>query len=219
MKNIYPILPFKSDFQRSPKLKTRQFTNKFSLGELLAAYGSDKSTHHDYDEVYESLLLDRLETVETIVEIGIGTNNISIPQNMGINGKPGAALRAFRDWAPNCKIIGADVDWGCLFEDERITTVHINQLQTESFQELKSLISNGVDLVIIDGLHTPEADTNSLNQLLPYLKQNGMLVVEDIAPKPSVLLWPFAKLFLNSCFDSKLMKRKNGTLFIVKRVR
>jgi hypothetical protein len=199
-------------------LDTNTVKPNLSLVELFNLHGSDKSTHHDYGDFYETILGSRFEQIETIVEIGIGTNNLTIPQNMGLGGKPGASLRAFRDWARRSSVIGADIDKECLFEEDRIKTVFLDQLDISTFGPIKKLITNGADLIVIDGLHTPEADINSVWQLLPHLRINGYLVVEDIAPKAFVLLWPFVGFFLNSNFKSTLTKRKNGGVFYIHRL-
>ena len=41
---------------------------------------------------------------------------------MNINGKPGASLRAWRDYFENALIYGADIDKNILFKENRINT-------------------------------------------------------------------------------------------------
>lgn len=186
-----------------------------ALSKLFNLYGSDKSSHHDYHLMYSEYLGDRRVELKKIVEIGIGSIDLLTPQNMGAAGHPGASLRAFRDWAPNATVIGADIDPKTLFVEERIQTCTVNQLNRKSFSDLKNLIRNGADLVVIDGLHTPRADINSLLELLPNLASGGCFVVEDISPRAAKFLWPMAKVALSRSYRVFLREMKNGFVFIV----
>jgi hypothetical protein len=186
-----------------------------ALSQLFDFYGSDKSTHHNYHLLYAELLGRRRFDLKTIVEIGIGSIDLAIPQNMGVLGHPGGSLRAFRDWAPSAEVIGADIDEKTLFNEERIRTCAINQLERTSFKHLKGFISDGVDLIVIDGLHTPRADMNSLLELLPHLSAEGSLVVEDISPRAALVLWPFAMLILKQNYSASIKKMRNGFVFVV----
>jgi hypothetical protein len=134
---------------------------------------------------------------------------------MGVHGHPGGSLRAFRDWAPSAEVIGADIDEKTLFREDRIRTCVINQLERASFKHLKGFIPEGAELIVIDGLHTPRADINSLLELLPHLKAEGSFVVEDISPRAAVMLWPFAMWILEQNYSAKIRKMKNGYVFVV----
>ena len=48
--------------------------------------------------------------MQLLIECGLGTNNINFKSSMGINGKPGASLRMWRDFFPSARIIGVDID-------------------------------------------------------------------------------------------------------------
>ena len=183
--------------------------NTVALGELFFKYGSDKSTHHDYHEVY-SALLNRNEPLR-ILEIGLGTNNLAIQSNMGLNGRPGASLRAFRDWAPNADVLGADVDRGILFQDERISTFFVDQTDAGSLKMLASEVGSNFDLIIDDGLHLPHANFNTIEALLPLLKPGGTMVIEDIDPI-HLHYWHVASAILK---DTRLLKRRGGYMFVI----
>lgn len=185
------------------------------LARLFNMYGSDKSSHHDYHLMYSEYLGERRAQLKKIVEIGIGSIDLLTPQNMGAEGHPGASLRAFRDWAPNATVIGADIDPKTLFVEERIQTCTVDQLNRESFSELRYLIGDGADLVVVDGLHTPRADMNSLLEVLPHLAVGGCFVIEDISPRAAKFLWPMAKVALRSNYRVSLREMKNGFVFIV----
>ena len=186
-----------------------------ALAELFNKYGSDKSTHHDYHLLYADLLGNKRHKIKSIIEIGIGSIDLETPQNMGVHGHPGGSLRAFRDWAPLAEVIGADIDEKTLFEEERIHTCLINQLEPKSFALLKGKLRGDADLIVIDGLHTPRADMNSLLELLPNVSEGGCFVIEDISPRAARLLWPFARVLLNKNYCASIRKLKNGYVFVL----
>ena len=70
---------------------------KTELCEIMTKYGSDKGTGpHNYTILYYELFKNiRYESLN-IFELGLGTNNIDTPSNMGKNGKPGASLRGWK---------------------------------------------------------------------------------------------------------------------------
>ena len=217
------LLLFKNRIVKKVTLKAKKeviFDSKASdlLASLFNYYGSDKSTHHDYHEVYASILPgSKRFAINKIFEIGIGSNDISVNQNMGENGIPGASLRAFRDWAPNSLVIGADIDMKTMFNEDRITTIFIDQLDLQSFFTLGDVIGNEIELVVIDGLHTPRADLNSLIGVYPLVSKGGTVVIEDISPKAALLLWSIAFVLLCPLVEVRIQKRKNGFIFTFKK--
>jgi len=105
------------------------------LGQLFDYYGSNKNSHHFYTPYYADLLAQtcRNENV-CVLEIGLGSNNTDTPSNMEKAGKPGASLRAFRDFCPEAQIFGADIDRRILFEEERIRTTWVDQLDPDTLR-------------------------------------------------------------------------------------
>jgi hypothetical protein len=149
------------------------------------AYGSDKgprannTTHHTYTDVYYQLFKDIKDKPLNLFELGIGTNNIAIPCNMGPNGRPGASLRAWRAFFPNASIYGADIDKNCLFTEERIKTVYCDQLNPGIIRSMWDTLPN-MDIIIEDGLHTFEANVTFFENSIHKLKDAGVFIIEDI---------------------------------------
>ena len=56
--------------------------------------------------------------------------------NMGERGKPGASLKAYRDFFKNSEIYGADIDSQILFKDDRISTYYVDQTKERSLKKL-----------------------------------------------------------------------------------
>jgi hypothetical protein len=100
--------------------------NETPLCELFLKYGSDKSTWHNYSQMYGFLFKDMKDSASDVFEVGLGTHNTDVPSNMGKNGKPGASLYGWRDFFSKANIYGADVDKRVLFSADRIKTMLTN---------------------------------------------------------------------------------------------
>ena len=105
---------------------------KNPISELCFKHGSDKGyldysaktpywyKPRNYSEFYFNTFHHCRENIKLVFECGLGTNNITIPSNMGDRAKPGASLKVWRDYFVNAVIIGADIDKDILFNSERI---------------------------------------------------------------------------------------------------
>ncbi len=192
------------------------------LSASLSKNGSDKSTKHNYDQFYFDYLRKIKNNSGVVVEIGIGTNNPSIPSTMGNNGIPGASLRTFREFLPNMQILGADIDKEILFREDRIETFYLNQKDFESFSLILERIESlgkGIDFGVIDGLHQPLTDLISVRALLPHLKADAKLFVEDVFPnKTNDFIWNLAAKFFNKkYFEIKMHEAKSANLIEIRR--
>ena len=171
------------------------------LGSLFDRYGSDK-TMHNYHPFYAAAFDDRSE-VGTVLEIGLGTNNPDVVSTMGRTGRPGASLRAFREFFPAALIFGADVDRDILFNEERIETCHVDQTDQASFASLSRLTRDDVDLIIDDGLHAPNANLAVLLYALDHLAVGGWVAIEDVVAE-AVPLWQVVAALLPSSYECEL---------------
>lgn len=185
------------------------------LAALYKEYGSDKSTKHDYHLIYGSLLEGKRDEEINVLEIGLGTNDTRIASHMRGIGHPGGSLRAVRKWAPKSDLYGADIDTNILFSEERIHTYYVNQLVPDTLRELRVRLSGKkFDLIIDDGLHTPLANLNTLNELLPLLKKDGHFVVEDI--RDSFLpIFKIIAMTLSPKYTSKLIRARKENVMVV----
>lgn len=180
------------------------------------AYGSDKADPHNYHLFYGHVLRDR-KSIGHILEIGLGTNNQSFVSNMGKEGRPGASLRAFRDFCPYARIIGADIDRHILFEEDRIRTFFVDQTEPATFNDLAAVVPAELDLFIDDGLHSPHANLASLEFGLSRAKLGGWVVIEDI-PKAATALWQCVAALLPDRFRPLLLQGSRAFMFAVQRV-
>jgi hypothetical protein len=153
-----------------------------TLCELMTRYGSDKgSSWHNYTLLYHFLFRHHRHRVRSVFELGIGTNFLDTPSNMGPNGSPGASLRAWRDYFPNARIVGADIDRRVLFSEDRITTRQVDQRSKESIDGLwRHFDDVSFDIMIDDGLHEVDANAIFMQNSVWKLRPHGFYVIEDI---------------------------------------
>jgi len=162
------------------------------LSKLCDKYGSDKGEiqplgnpyswpSHTYADYYSELFDHCRMHIKSVFECGIGTNNPSLISSMGLDGKPGASLRVWNEYFPNAIIIGADIDKDVLFEEERIQTFYVNQMDsTIIFEMWKNIAIDDFDLIIDDGLHTFEAGVCFFENSIKKLSNNGLYIIEDV---------------------------------------
>lgn len=186
------------------------------LAQLFNKYGSDKADKHNYYMAYSSILAGKRHQRIKIFEMGLGTNDPTVKSTMGVEGKPGASLRAFAEWAPGAQVYGADIDRKTLFHEERIKTYYADQTDPGSLYKLADKLPKDFDLVIDDGLHTPWANFNTVRFGLSLLKPDGVLVVEDILDR-YLSLWRIAVYILSAKYDCKLVRMKAETICVIKR--
>jgi hypothetical protein len=193
-------------------------TAALELKKLFDQYGSDKgNSNHNYHWLYGSILGTR--RASALLEIGLGTNNEDVVSNMTRHGTPGASLRAFRDFLPDAHIYGADIDRAILFQEERVSTFFVDQTDIDSFMELSAAVPDELDLIIDDGLHTPNANLASLVFGLGRLKIDGYFLVEDIG-RAAVPIWQLVSAaLLPEQYESHVVEADTQFLFVVRRVK
>jgi hypothetical protein len=189
--------------------------NSRKLRAIFDRNGSDKGSFHNYDLIYAGILDKNQKREIAILEIGLGTNNIDVVSNMGRNGRPGASLRSWQEYASNSQIVGCDIDARILFEDDNINTFYLDQTSDESWNTLLNQISpKKFDVVIDDGLHSPIANLRTIFYGLQLLKDDGVLVIEDVA----INSIPVFKLLMTSILKRnrcEIVKTKRSHVFLV----
>jgi SAM-dependent methyltransferase len=220
------MFPFLKEFlhitghEVRPLIELRQFssderamTAASKLRLLFDRHGSDKGMY-GYHLIYGPILVHAGE-IEAILEVGLGTNNLDVPSNMGYDGKPGASLRALRDYLPRAHVFGADVDRRVLFAEERITTFFVDQTNLETVRALGRQLPE-LDLVIDDGLHSPNANIAVLMLAITKLKEGGWVVIEDIVPS-ALPIWQVVASMMPKNFESSLIRTGGGMVFVARR--
>lgn len=150
---------------------------------IMTKFGSDKgNSWHNYTTIYSELFGRLRNRPLRIFELGLGTNNPEFAFSMGIDGRPGASLRGWRELFPSALVFGADIDREVLFTEDRIETFYCDQLDNKAIHDLwgQPQLQSGMDIIIEDGLHQFSASTSFLAGSLQQLRIGGTYVVEDI---------------------------------------
>tara|TARA_B100000963_G_scaffold345293_1_gene349244 strand:+ start:252 stop:959 length:708 start_codon:yes stop_codon:yes gene_type:complete len=151
---------------------------------LMDNYGSDKggkNNEHNFAQYYSEIFHNQKDKIENFLEIGLGTNDINMPSNMGKDGKPLASLRAWRDYFKNANIYGADIDRNILNDENRIKTFYVDQTNPESIKDLFFKIGNKkFDIILEDGLHEFNANICFFENSIKFLKSDGTYIIEDV---------------------------------------
>jgi SAM-dependent methyltransferase len=158
------------------------------LCEIMGRNKSDKgsinitSSWHNYTTFYYSIFKDIREKSLRIFELGLGTNNVNVPSNMGPNGRPGASLFGWSEFFPNSDIFGADIDTGILFTTDKIKTFYCDQTNPYIIKYMwnQPQLQENFDIIIEDGLHTFHANVCFFENSIHKLKTNGYFIIEDI---------------------------------------
>lgn len=166
----------------------KYFTNNIEIRDIMNKYGSDKGgcgrfSCHNYTNLYQLLFNNIKYNNLNIFELGLGTNNTDISYNMGPSGRPGASLKAWKEFLPNSMIYGADIDRRVLFSEDRIKTFYCDQTSPEVIKNMwnsKDLKNIEFDFIIDDGLHEFDANITFLENSLHKLKINGYFIIEDL---------------------------------------
>lgn len=155
------------------------------LSDLLNHYGSDKDSS-GYSHLY-SILFDHIKNEKmNVLEIGIGTMTPGVQSSMKNympdTYKPGASHRAWRDYFINSNIYGVDIQPDTQFSEDRLKTFLLDSTNKSDVDNLMSNLNIQFDIIIDDGWHWDEAQKKTLLNFFPYLKENGIYIIEDIHP-------------------------------------
>ena len=202
---------------------SNSITNQ-ELKKLMDFYGSDKggiNNHHNYTQYYSEIFSGKKKNIKNFLEIGLGTNNIKLASNMGVEGKPLASLRAWRDYFPNGDIYGADIDRNILMNEDRIKTFYVDQTKPETIKELfKNMGVEKFDVILEDGLHEFNANICFFENSIKYLDDDGIYIIEDVYYKDEE---KFISYFKNKSYNFSLINLyhdkniSNNNLIIIKK--
>ena len=122
--------------------------------------------HSTYFQVYDSLFSRYIGKEFTFVEVGIFN---------------GGSLRIWRDYfGDKARIIGIDINENALKHQEDGFEIYIGDQSDPNFWQSFFNKVGEVDILLDDGGHTYEQQIITTVNSLPYIKENGILVVEDV---------------------------------------
>lgn len=156
------------------------------LAQLFNHYGSDKD-NNGYVQAYSTLFSHLKDKEISLLEIGIGTMIEGAPSSMlgySLPGyKPGGSLRGWRDYFVNGRIIGMDIQPDTQFSDEpRIETYLCNSTSKSEVDAQMAKLGCKFDIIIDDGSHLDSDQWVTMQNCLPYVKEGGYYIIEDITP-------------------------------------
>ena len=141
-----------------------------------------KKSWHNYTTFYYSIFKNIKDKTLRIFELGLGTNNVNLPSNMGADGKPGASLYGWAEFFTNSKIYGADIDSDILFNTDKIKTFFCDQTNHHIIKYMwkHDELNEEFDIIIDDGLHEFDANVCFFENSIHKLSENGYYIIEDI---------------------------------------
>ena len=134
--------------------------------------GTDKITIHSYSEIYGKHLNKYLDKKGSLLEIGV---------------KWGGSAVLWNELLPNFKL--------CLVDIENIMTPvnweHLDKNRMEYLigdaynegtrNQIKEKYPEGLDVITDDGPHTLDSQLKCIELYLPLIKEDGVMVIEDVA--------------------------------------
>jgi hypothetical protein len=121
---------------------------------------TDKNTIHSYLDVYEELFKDRTDITD-LLEIGIDK---------------GGSLKLWSDYFKKANICAMDID------ESQMRVGYVDRLMTLKCDayDKKNIPKKQFDIIIDDGPHTFISVIKFLFYYLPLLKDDGILIIEDV---------------------------------------
>jgi SAM-dependent methyltransferase len=146
--------------------------SEMSLSDIVDNTRTDKNTVHSYLGLYETLLRPRKERATSVLEVGIAHG--------------GGSIKLWHDYFQNATVYGLDVipihevsnDLKAL---ERVK-IHASTNAYDVNGIAREFVDRGIlfDMVIDDGPHTLDSMRTFLTHYSHLLKEDGILIIEDI---------------------------------------
>lgn len=160
-----------------------------TLSEISKKYPTDKDfTHNYYNSVYENVFKDIRENVNLLCEIGIG----GFWKEVGW--VPGNSLKVWRDYFPNAKVLGLDINLHEINDSERIFLEWLDQSKRDLVIEYSKKLEN-YDVIIDDGSHNVYDQQITLAYFFRSLKSGGVYILEDLHSSEEVEIPEKAKMW------------------------
>lgn len=132
-----------------------------TLQEIGLKYGTDKATTHFYLDNYEKYLGSWRDKEFMLLEIGVGN---------------GSSIKMWREYFPNAKVYGIDINPDCAGEGIFIGNIIDVTFWKKAMEEIGS-----PDIVIDDGGHVGLETFLTFKNIFPLVRSGGFYFVEDTA--------------------------------------
>jgi hypothetical protein len=161
--------------------------NKTELCLLAEKYKTDKCIlyRHNYTPYYNEFLSPYKDTYTHVLELGVGfpgEPGSGVMEHVAKLGyEKGGSLRMWRDFFVHAEVWGFDNHPNAIFQDTRIHTFLVDQTDKDSIQNICS--KSQFDFILDDGGHIYNDQIKSFEILEPFLKKDGIYIIEDLNPE------------------------------------
>lgn len=118
-----------------------------------------------YFEIYDFWLKEKQNQIKKVLEIGICK---------------GGSLALWKEYFTNAEIVGIDIDKSCKQFETSGVKVYIGSQSDKEFLTYITQVEKEFDLIIDDGSHEYQDQIISFEVLFPFLKNNGLYIIEDL---------------------------------------
>jgi hypothetical protein len=120
--------------------------------------------HNNFFSIYEKELFEYKIKEFNLLEIGI---------------LHGGSLQMWKEYFPNAKIFGADINpRSSEFLKKEYTIIHGDQTKKKFWDKIKSTLGT-IDILIDDGGHTNDQNISTIINALPLMSNKSKIIIED----------------------------------------
>jgi len=142
-----------------------------NLNKLAKYYGTDKWGVHHYTTHYNTYFRSLRKKNLSLLEIGVG--GYQLPDSGG------QSLRMWKAYFPKASIFSIDIYDKSQLEEPRIKIFQGSQVDRDFLINTVIKQTGQLNIIIDDGSHINEHVIETFTILFPYLKENGIYVIED----------------------------------------
>lgn len=153
------------------KMNMLSILNKYDIDGFDKEGGTDKNIDHSYLEIYENLLKKYVDKHVNLIEVGT---------------KYGGSALLFHDFLPKSNLVLIDnvnIIHNKILKNinkDRYIFLKNDAYTNYTIEKLKQINPNGYDIIIDDGPHTLISQILFIKKYLKILKDDGLLIIEDI---------------------------------------
>jgi hypothetical protein len=138
-----------------------------TLQQIGTKHQTDKHDHnHLYLDIYHRYMNGIRNLPLNILEIGV---------------RDGCSHRMWREYFPNSKVYGIDIDPRCKqSQSDRIKIYIGSQSDPAIINQAVADAVDGFDIILDDGSHVNSLTLKSFELLFPHLKRGGLYIIEDL---------------------------------------
>ena len=121
---------------------------------------------------------------------------------------------------PNAQIYGTDLELGhkhlgrtpieLCKNEERIKLYEFDAYNNKHAEEFINLIGGDFDIIIDDGSHHPLHQLQAINLYLPYLKKDGIFIIEDVVTDMET----FTRITKNNALYEKVKMETSSNMLL-----